>query len=334
VVVRRIVGLVLIALGTAVVGLAVALPTYAYPRVTTVPDDPNATIIAKGDAVKVLKVRADKIEPVTDTVYVTRYITKDPQTQNRPKAPDGVAQWRLGFSANLKAPDGDLLTAYLEGYTLDQVSGEADTCCADYVQRDQGAAAVPVRHEGLGLKFPFDTKKQTYKFWDLQLQHAADINYVGTEELFGLSTYKFVQDIKDQTVGSQTFPGALFGDPAPSVTADEVYATQRTLWVEPKTGAVIKGSEQVNWRYLYNGTEVPRTIGTLTYTDDTVKAQIALYQDPAGQLQLLKSTAPLVCWILGPLLVLAGIALLLLGSGGRPAEHQGAPADQGQPVGA
>ena len=128
---RRIVGLVLVALGTALVGLAVALPSYAYPRVTKLPDDPNSKIVAVGQGVTVLKVRSDRIVPVTDTVYVTRYVTKDPLTANRPKPPSGVAQWRLGFSANLKAPDGDLLTAYLEGYTLDAVSGEANNCCAD-----------------------------------------------------------------------------------------------------------------------------------------------------------------------------------------------------------
>jgi hypothetical protein len=331
---RRIVGLVLIAIGTTLVGLAVALPSFVYPRVISLPKDPNATIIAKGDAVQVLKVRSDKIEPVTDTVYVTRYITKDPLTQNRPKPPGDVAQWRLGFSANLKTADGDLLTAYLEGYTLDKTSAEANTCCADYVVLDQNAQGLPLRHEGLGLKFPFDTQKQTYKFWDLQLRHATDINYVGTETLFGLSTYKFVQDIKDQTVGSQAFPGSLFGDSAASVTADEVYSTVRTLWVEPRTGAIIRGSEQVNWRYQANGVEVPRTIGTLTYTDDTVKAQVDLYKDSASQLTFAKSTAPLICWILGPLLILAGIALLLLTMGGEPADREDDYSDANQPVGA
>ena len=312
---RRIVGLVLIAIGTALVGLAVALPNYAYPRITSLPDDPNSTIVARGEGVTALKVRSAKIEPVTDTVYVTRYVTKDPLTEDRPKPPGEVTQWRLGFSANLKTPDGELLTAYLEGYTLDQVSGETSTCCADYVLLDQDAKPVPVRHEGLGLKFPFDTQQRDYRFWDLQLRRSETARYVGAETLLGLQTYKFVQEIKDQTVGTQAFPGSLFGDPAPSVTADEVYSTQRSLWIEPKTGAIIKGSEDVNWRYLFQGREVPRTVGTLTYTDETVQAQVDLYKDAAGQLTLLKSTAPLICWILGPLLVLAGIAMLLLGSG-------------------
>jgi hypothetical protein len=227
-----------------------------------------------------------------------------------------VVQWRLGFSANLQRPDGDLLTAYLEGYTLDEVSGQANTCCSDWAQLDQNADVVPIRHEGLGLKFPFDTQKQDYKFWDLQLRRAQDAKFVGTENLLGLETYKFVQDIKDQTVGTQALPGALFNDPAsPSVTADEVYSTKRSLWVEPKTGAIIKGSEDVDWRYQYQGVTVPRTKGTLTYDDATVKAQVDLYKGPSAQLKLLKSTLPLVFWILGPLLALVGIVLLVLGAG-------------------
>lgn len=309
------VGLVLLALGTALVGLAIALPGYAYPRITTLPDDPNSKIVAMGQGVTALKVRAEKVEPVTDTVYVTRYVTKDPLTANRPKPPSGVAQWRLGFSANLAAEDGDLLTAYLEGYTLDEVSGEANPCCADYVQEDQEADPVPLRHEGLGLKFPFDTQKQDYKFWDVELRRATDAKYSGTEVIDGLETYKFVQDIKDQTIGTQDLPGGLFSDPSPSVTADEVYSTKRSLWIEPHTGAIIKGSEDVNWRFVYQGVEVPRTIGTLTYTDQTVQEQVDLYKGPSGQLKLLKTTMPLVFWILGPLLALVGIVLLVLGGG-------------------
>jgi hypothetical protein len=328
------VGLVLVALGTTLVGLAVALPGYAYPRITTLPDDPNSTIIAVGQGVKVLKVRSDKIEPVTGTVYVTRYVTKDPLTANRPKPPGGVAQWRLGFSANLATPDGDLLTAYLEGYTLDEVTAEPNQCCADYVQLDQNAPAVPIRHEGLGLKFPFDTQKQNYKFWDVELRRATDARFSGTETIDGLQTYKFVQDIKDQTIGTQDLPGALFDDPASSaVTADEVYSTKRTLWVEPRTGAIIKGSEDVDWRFAYQGVEVPRTVGTLTYTDKTVQAQVDLYKGPSGQLKLLKSTLPLVFWILGPLLALVGIVLLVLGGTSDEDEFEEEPAEDGATAG-
>lgn len=328
------VGLVLVAVGTALVGLAVALPTYAYPRVTKLPDDPNSKIVAKGDGVTALKVRADKIEPVTGTVYVTRYVTKDPLTENRPTPPDGVVQWRLGFSANEGAENGDLLTAYLEGYTIDEISGESNPCCADYLINEQNADAIPIRHEGLGLKFPFDTQKQAYAFWDVQLRRAVDAKFVGTEKLFGLETYKFVQDIKDQTIGTQDLPGALFDDPAsPSVTADEVYSTERSLWVEPKTGAIIKGQEKVNWRYTYQGTELPRTIGTLAYTDETVKAQVDLYKGPAGQLQLLKSTMPLIYWILGPLLALVGIVLLVLNGSHREADFEEEDAEDGATAG-
>jgi Porin PorA len=328
------VGLVLVALGTTLVGLAIALPSYAYPRVTKLPDDPNSTIVAVGQGVTVLKVRSDKIEPVTGTVYVTRYVTKDPLTTNRPKPPGGVAQWRLGFSANLAKPDGDLLTAYLEGYTLDEVTGEANPCCADYVQLDQNTPVVPIRHEGLGLKFPFGTQKQDYKFWDVELRRATDARFSGTEVIDGLETYKFVQDIKDQTIGTQDWPGALFKDPASaSVTADEVYSTKRSLWVEPRTGAIIKGSEDVNWRYVYQGAELPRTVGTLTYDDKTVQDQVDLYKGPSSRLKLLRSTVPLVFWILGPLLALVGVVLLVLGGTDEEDELEDEPAEDGATAG-
>ena len=55
---RRIVGLVLVALGVALIALAIALPTFVYPRVAKVPENPDQTLTARGTGVTVLLPRS------------------------------------------------------------------------------------------------------------------------------------------------------------------------------------------------------------------------------------------------------------------------------------
>ena len=60
----------------------------------------------------------------------------------------------------------------------------------------------------------------------------------------GLTTYKFIQLIPAMQIQTQEVPGSLVGETAPSVQAPVFYTDTRTVWVEPKTGVIVKGSEQ------------------------------------------------------------------------------------------
>ena len=49
-------------------------------------------------------------------------------------------------------------------------------------------------------KFPFDVAKKAYPFWDGAIGRAVDIEYDGTEELFGLDTYRFTYTVTDEAI--------------------------------------------------------------------------------------------------------------------------------------
>lgn len=325
---RKIAGLVLVALGVAFIGLAVALPGYVYPRVAKMPVDPRTTIVATGSGVDVLLLRGTDeggIRPeLGKDVVVTRYITGDTGRQGPKPGPDDVL-YRLDFRADVVGLG--LLNAYVEGYAFDNDTAEASNCCRDYLRSDAGdTAGEPITHRGLGLKFPFDTQQRDYEFWDVNLRKATTARFDGEDTIQGLEVYRFVQDIPDQSIGSQEVPGALFGSTEGAVTADQVYADVRTLWVEPVTGAIIKGQEKVNRRLVADGSEVPIIRGTIAYDDKTVTALVDQYRDDASQLRLVSKTGPLVAWIAGPLLLLGGLALLLL-AGPSEEDHDAEPAD-------
>ena len=51
------------------------------------------------------------------------------------------------------------------------------------------------RTTGWRYRFPFDTEKKTYPFFDPIAQKAFDANYDGEEDVNGLTTYRFTQNV-------------------------------------------------------------------------------------------------------------------------------------------
>ena len=47
----------------------------------------------------------------------------------------------------------------------------------------------------MAYRFPFSTEKKTYPFFDPIAQKAYDANYEGEEDVNGLTTYKFQQNV-------------------------------------------------------------------------------------------------------------------------------------------
>jgi hypothetical protein len=324
---RKIVGLVFVGLGVALIALAIALPSYVYPRIAKAPADPDQKVVARGSGITVLLAQSEADGGIRKLDNQDVTVIRRVRGEVRPdatRAEDGNVFYRLAFSTEVGGQKNGLLTAYVEGGSFDEETGLSNNCCGDYLMTDPAdPAGDPIRHEGLQFKFPFETKKQNYPFWDVNVKKSVTATFEGTETIEGLKTYRFVQPITDVVISQEEVPGSLLQLPdQASVKADRLYSTTRTLWVEPHTGAIIKGSEKVNQRLVYNGQQAPVIQGTITYDDATVKANVEEYKSSAQGLWFVKSVGPLVFWILGPILILVGLALLLLGSRRRAAAHR------------
>ncbi len=312
---RRIIGLVFVAVGVALIVIAIALPTYVYPRVAHVPVNPNQTQTAQGTGITVLLPRnlndgGTRILTNQTVTNVRRVIGQIPP-DGKP-LPKGDAFYRQAFSVTVQGEG--LLQANVEGASFNGKSGEAVNCCGDYFNTNPtDPVNEPIKHQGIVFKFPFNTQRTNYQFWDFNIKRATTARYDGTEKIDGLTTYRFVQPITDTVIGQQDIPGALLGQPdVPDIKADWVYATTRTLWVEPKTGGIIKGSEQVNQRLVNNGKQAPIIQGTLAFTPATVKTNVDYYKPLASGLEFVTKIGPIGGWILGPISILVGITLLAL----------------------
>src|SRR6185295_1260480 len=100
---------------------------------------------------------------------------------------------------------------------------------------DTGSDRQSVNYTGQIYKFPFGTERKTYEIFDRDIQRAEPAPFVKTEEIGGLETYQFTQEIRN---GTQLLPGATSGH----VT----YNNPRTVWVEPTTGQYLMVPERQN----------------------------------------------------------------------------------------
>ena len=90
-------------------------------------------------------------------------------------------------------PQERLLTASTDKFATDRHTGVAVED-RKYVSADAG------EHKGLVNKFPFETKKQTYPFWDGTADRAINAVYKGTSTIQGLRTYRFAVEAVDEPV--------------------------------------------------------------------------------------------------------------------------------------
>jgi hypothetical protein len=296
--------LVLVALGAFLIVLSPMVRFYAYPKIAVAPVNQNSITTLVGPDATIFDISSLK-EIQTDLTTKVRTIGDSKASE---KAPGNTVV--CVSSTETKSSDGVMRSSEVERVAFDANTAKAVNCCDEFISETKGEE-TPVKHEGLLVKFPFHTEKKTYDFWDGSLLKAVPIQYKGTEDLDGLTVYKFEHTIEPTKVGEQDLPLSLLGlEGDETVTADSMYSNTRTLWVEPNTGVIIKRAEAQNNTFDYEGEpRITTTKVTTGYDDATVAKNIKDYKSLGSQLHLLRSTVPLVCLILGLVLLVLGLVL-------------------------
>ena len=293
---RRFLGPVLLGLGVFLVVLAGMFRFYVPDKLVKTPIDQYAQSVAPGpgsyfDSATLKEVQGDLV--------ARRTLKADVGASS-----DDVAVWDV--SVVLSTGTGTFVRAYVDRVATDRRSAEAVNCCGEAVD------SQPTRHAGVSYKFPFDTKKQTYSFWDPNAKAAAPARFVSEEKIQGLTTYKFIQQIEPRQIRTQDVPGNLVGSTEATVTAPVFYANTRTVWVEPRTGIIVKGNEQ-------NRTTLRDSAGAdkltviqfdLTFDETTQKQQADLAKDKIGTIRLVTLWLPVLALILGLLFIAGGLVLM------------------------
>jgi hypothetical protein len=311
---RRFLGPVLLGVGVFLVVLAGLLKFFVADRVVVTPIDQYAQTTSPGPGSYLDPV---SLQVLSGDLVAVRTLKGDVAASNK-----DTAVWDV--SVVLSTGDGTFVRATIDRVATDRRTAEAVNCCGEAVD------SVPTRHHGVSYKFPFGTQKQDYQFWDANAKTAATARYVSEETVQGLTTYKFVSQIPATPIQTLEVPGSLVGDTAPSVQAPVYYTDTRTVWVEPKTGVIVKGSEQ-NRTTLRDSAGQDRTVVLqfdLTFDDTTQHSQAQLARDNIGKIDLVTTWLPLIGLLVGLVLIIAGLIIRV--SADRAAAR---PTEQPEPAG-
>ncbi|AZI60595.1 DUF3068 domain-containing protein [Rhodococcus sp. NJ-530] len=344
----RILPCILVGLGAFLLAIAILIPTYTVGKLEKTPLDLEVTTVATGTgsvlnsaALLAGKAQVDNNVPIVAQRYVT---TQDPSDADIITVEAGQTVRRTD-----KQGDTGLLTATLDRVTLDRVSSMPTNDPVGTVQTSSDQPAEEVSRDGLQYKFPFNTEQKSYPYFDLNARATKDIDFVEETEINGLKVYHFQQTIDpvdlSKVVNSPTnklsLPADTWGVPggATPITMTRWYTNVRDLWVEPKTGVVVKGQEQLHQYYGRNKDAVDVEVlkVTLPFDEATIEYQVQQARDGMDKLSLFGRTVPIVAGVLGVIALIAGIFLGIRGGkSGTPARaaHGGTnqnPSGQGSP---
>lgn len=340
----RILPCILVGLGAFLLAIAILIPTYTVGKLEKTPLDLEVTTIASGNgsvlnsaALLAGKAQVDRNVPIVAQRYVT---TQDPSDADIVTVEAGQTVRRTD-----KQGDTGLLSATLDRVTLDRVSSMPTNDPVGTIRTSNDKPAEDVSRDGLQYKFPFNTEQKSYPYFDLNARATKDIDFVEEAEINGLKVYHFQQTIDpvdlSKVVNSPTNKLSLPADTwgveggATPITMTRWYTNVRDLWVEPKTGVIVKGQEQLHQYYGRSKTSVDVDVlnVTLPFDEATVEYQAQQARDGMDKLSLFGRTVPIIAAVLGVIALIAGIFLGLRGGKGRPPARTAQDDPQHTPAG-
>jgi hypothetical protein len=309
--VRRTLGYALFVLGLALLFLGPLFRFYVLPRVVKAPNDLYRRDVTNGTG-RYFSPQTLSLTPMRRLQNVT--ITKGIPSRSTHRV---AVMSQVGRTVDLES--GTPIDYSREIIAMDRITGLAANCCGETPPQD-----------GYPLKFPFDTKRtHSYRYFDGTTHRSWPARYVRTEQVDGLTTYLFRVVIQDTLTGTiDQFPGSLIGKPdEPTVTVFQHYRAISPLWIEPRTGAIVRaGAHSVAWITDGDGKFLLTLSDTnFTESEESVRDTIDRIRTQA----FLLSAAQLLVPYLGPPLglILAAVGYSLLA---RPAQR--VPAAQVAPA--
>lgn len=328
-------------LGAALLIAALLLSTYTAGRIAKIPLDLDTTLVSEGSG-KALDAKSLS----SDHVVIDEDVPLVSQRQVTVESPANADVVTLQVGSSVRRTDeqkeNGLLLAIVDTVTLDRSSADAvsdDTHPGGFVQKPRGMeddsppTPIPLPHEGLSYRFPFHTKKVSYQYFDPIAQEAFDANYQGEDDVNGLSTYRFTQNVGYDADGKLSDPikyPSLYGhdedgeisapasmwgvdsdDPDEQITMTRYYAAQRTFWVDPVSGTIVKTEEHANHYYARDPLKPETTLTDykLRSDEETIEAQVDAARSERDRVALWSRVLPISFTAAG-LIALIGGALL------------------------
>lgn len=336
----RLVACGIIGLGAALLIAALLLSTYTAGQIRKVPLDIDTTLTSGGTGTAL-----DPASLSGERFVIDRDVPLVSQQAITVEAPANADVVTLQVGTTVRRSDkqqeNGLLLAMVDTVTMNRSSAEAisdDERPGGSVQKprsigdDKPATNIALPHEGLSYRFPFRTEKRSYPLFDPIAQKPFDANYDGEDDVNGLTTYRFTQNVgydadgtlvepieyaslydndEDGVVTARAGLWGLEGDPDEPITMTRFYAAQRTFWVDPVSGTIVKTTERANHYYSRDPLRPEMAFAdyTLTSTEQTVESQVAAARDERDRVALWSRILPISFAAAGLVALVGGVAL-------------------------
>jgi DUF3068 family protein len=338
----RMAACVIMGLGAALLIAALLLWTYTTSRITKIPLDLDTTLISDGSGTAL-----DPESLNNQKLVVNRNVPLVSQQQVSVESPANadVVTLQVGTSIRRsdKQKDTGLLLALVDTVTVNRKAAMAvsdETHPGGAVQKprtfndDNPPTNIALPHDGLSYRFPFHTKKKTYPYFDPIAQKAFNADYTGQEDVNGLTTYRFTQDVGYDSDGKLAHPvkypslytndedgkvtatAAMWGvpgDPDEKIAMTRYYAAQRTFWVDPESGTIVKEDDHANHYFARDPLKPELTLADykVTTNEQSIESQVNAARNERDRLALWSRVLPITFTASGVIALIGG---LLLGS--------------------
>ncbi|WP_149825466.1 DUF3068 domain-containing protein [Streptomyces tailanensis] len=300
--------LILLGLGTFLLVLAPLLAWYVTPRAAVNPIDIDTTAVytGTGDVFDVEQVKTVPDQKIT----VTQRVRGDVADSER----SGAAVWDVTTTVDtdksLPAADPhDALDFTPHRWVSDRKTNRPVHCC-DEKPYIEGEAY---------LKFPFDVRERSYRWWDNTLGATVTLHYKDRKKIRGYEGMRFTAKVPATKTGTRLVPGALVDEPnRPQVLAEEWYANHGVeLVVDQSTGRVLYAQTGPRRTLRAPGADEDAAVlldaEKLAFTPATQKFAVEQAEKDSGLLRLVGQTVPVGTAVAGFVLAAAGVVLVARG---------------------
>lgn len=295
---RRVTGLVAVALGTFLIVLAALARFYIAGQVVKFPLNENRVTTLTASNVSYFS--TGLLQELT-RVSMTETSTTQGDVAAGSKH---TAVWN-NFTYLYDNTNQQTYTYSLRRLAFDRRSGELVNCCGTAIDGKK------VHVAGLGYVWPLNAQRQTYEIFDSTLMKPEPATFAGRDSVDGLTTYKYVENVASTQFATQTLPGSLVGIPnQQTVQLGEYYTGTTTEWVDPITGAPVQVAMTEHLYLANSGRSVLNLLdGNFTTTPGSVAAAVSTAKSYDAKISVISLVIPATGGLAGILVLFIGILL-------------------------
>ncbi|MGH3189430.1 MAG: porin PorA family protein [Streptosporangiaceae bacterium] len=298
----------LVGLGSFLIVMALALPSYVLGQVIKFPLSRSETVTLTGTGMSYFSPARDA-EVTGADIRATDTVTGDPADGS-----SSVAAWSE-LSYVYDTTNNELVQVSTRTFGFDRRTAQLVRCRCANVDGNSAIAQAGLA----GPVFPIGAKPTTYDVFDTALDRPEPFGYGGTADVDGIETYRFVENVPPTRLGY-----------SPLSSTQPEYATIRRVYlVDPATGMVLSVNSYQKSYLTGPATGALTAVlygGDLQETPASVRAMVRLDAAERNKISLLRIVLPIALGAAGAAALIAGIVLAR-----RPRREAGSTPD-GTPV--